>query len=182
MGGGGVTTAPLAIVLADKASSLSPMIRDLHLGNATRRFAGQVTVKAGAGLARFAAKLAGFPQPMQDAPFRLEIAADDRGERWTRWFGPCTTTSTLRATADGLEERFGPITTVLQPAVKQDGRLSFTTGAARFLIVPLPQWLAPQGRVAIWEREDRYHFDITGDLPAFGRAIRYVGWLAPEAA
>jgi len=176
-----LTEGPLAQVLGDKCAALDPVIAALHCGHTRRSFQGRVTVTRGSGFSGLAARIAGFPSPMEQAPFALEIVPQQGSERWTRKFGEATTTSVLRVKDGQLHERFGPITTVLAPQIASDGGLNFQTGAAWALFLPLPHCLAPRGTVAISLRNGCYVFDITGAVPLFGAAIRYQGWLEPVA-
>lgn len=169
--------SPLVEVMGEETASLLPTIQHLHCATSPRQFEGQVTVTVGKGLARLAARLAGFPPPMQFAAFALKISPTRQGETWTRFFAGHKTVSTLCAKQGQLFERFGPITTILRPHLQDDGNIRFHTGRAWFLGVPLPTFLSPRGEVSVETQNDRYVFDITGDLPLTGRIVRYRGWL-----
>jgi len=171
---------PLAQVLGARSAGLASSVAALHTVPGHRRFRGRATVKRGQGWGLLAAMVAGFPPPMQDAEFLVEVVPEGNVERWIRRFGRAQTVSVLWAEGAELRERFGPVTTTLSPEVRPDGTLLMGTGAAAALKVPLPGWLAPKGDASVWDEDGRYVFDIGGYVPLVGRVIHYQGWLQPE--
>jgi len=88
------------------------------------------------------------------------------------------TLSHLRATPQGMSERFGPMTFLLGLAVT-NGALHFPVRAGRFLGLPMPPFLCPQSIAREYEAEGRFWFDVELRAPLTGRmTVHYRGCLA----
>ena len=59
--------------------------------------------------------------------------------------------------------------------VDDAGRLILQLVASRILGIPQPRWLAPRCFAVETGSYGKFTFDITVDLPIFGRLIRYWG-------
>lgn len=183
---GVIRQSPLESVLGARFHHLMPQLRQLHGGRALN-WKGQATVDAPRSpVARLLARLFGLPAETQKAPIAFDITPQpDGSETWQRHFADCTMVSSLRAGTDGtaLEERFGPVTLIMVPEVRED-RLNFVCkGAYLGGKLRLPGFLTPRAKAVIWQDEaGRYRFDIASELPLIGRLTRYQGWMRPDTA
>ncbi|KIC13807.1 DUF4166 domain-containing protein [Leisingera sp. ANG-Vp] len=163
-------------MIASQALGVPPVLMRFH-AEPPAHCEGRVTVEGGSRWARLLAGLAGFPPPMAQTRFRLEIRAHDKGHIWQRSFGKYRTRSHLRfdARRGRAVERFGPIE--LELAVRlQQGALLVSVEEARLFGLPLPRALCPQSTSAEFETpEGHLGFDISASLPRIGLLVRYHG-------
>ncbi|GGL60201.1 DUF4166 domain-containing protein [Wenxinia marina] len=172
---------PFRAALGAAWGDLPAPVRAVHGGAPERRFAGRAEViRAPGALAGAALRVGGFPPATNDIGFTLHIAPGQGGEVWRRRFGAHETISVLAWDArQGLRERFGAVTCVLAPRVK-DGRLTMEVVRAWAVrALPLPAALTPASAIEVGASGDRYLFDIAATLPGGRALIRYRGWLAP---
>jgi len=174
---------PFETVLGAQFHHLNAQIRQLHGGRAPV-WRGQVSVETGRGLlSRLAARLAGLPPQMENAPFVIGIEGHADGtETWTRQFGAHRTRSRIAAGADGthLEESFGAVQLRLLAQVKVDA-LHVSVSEAHAFGVRVPGALTPRSACNIWQDEaGRYRFDIKATLGTRTPIVRYFGWLRPD--
>ena len=175
---------PFESALGARFHHLQPQIRQLHGGRAPD-WAGDVTVRRSGGvLGWFVARLSGFPESMDKAPFKIRVEPTENGERWLRLFGQTQTVSTLGWTKEGgLQETLGPIQLDLTASVKADSLLVQVANARIFATVLLPNFLTPKTSAKIWQDEaGRYRFDIKASFPLIGQVLHYEGWLRPATA
>ncbi|WGW02330.1 SDR family oxidoreductase [Tropicibacter oceani] len=165
-------------VLGSDFAKLPAEIRETHLTAGQSRWEGRSTVTRGTGAwPRLLALLFGFPPAAPDMAVTVTKSADTQGETWERRFGERRFRSFLRATPDGMTERFGPFTFTLGLRV-QDGALLYPVKAGRIGPIPLPRWLLPVSEASETVNEGRFHFDVALRAPITGALIvRYRGWL-----
>jgi len=140
---------------------------------------GSVSVTGGTRWARLLAALAGFPPPMAETRFGLDVAPQGSGHVWQRSFGKYLTRSHLRfdPRKGRAVERFGPIELELS-ARAQQGALLVSVEKARLFGLPLPRLLCPQSASAEYETpEGHLGFDISASLPRIGLLVRYQGYI-----
>ncbi|WP_044008417.1 DUF4166 domain-containing protein [Leisingera methylohalidivorans] len=144
---------------------------------------GRVKVAGGGRWARLLAGLAGFPPPMAETRFRLDVTPQGPGHVWRRGFGKFLTRSHLRYDPQSgrAVERFGVVELELSVSVQQ-GAMVVAVDKARLFGVPLPQALCPQSVSTEFETpEGHLGFDISASLPRIGLLVRYSGYLVlPE--
>ncbi len=118
----------------------------------------------------------GFPSPGNHA-LRVDFTTRHGVERWTRTFGTRTFTSELSAAKGQLVERFGPFRFQFDLPVDDTG-LSMQMRGWSVFGIPLPMILSPRTTAREWEKDERFHFDVSIALPLIGPVVRYRGWLA----
>lgn len=163
--------------------SVPDVVRDLHVGDAPRRFTGWVVIEGGNALARLVARLAGFPRPAGRAPFMLDIAPHpDGGHVWTRHFTQRMTRSRLRYDAQRgrAVESFGPLRIEMSLSAR-NGVLLIEVARLRLAGLPLPAILTPRSTSREYQSDGRFGFDIGASLPGLGLLIRYRGELSAES-
>jgi len=169
-----------ARVLAADFASLPPSLRRLHDGRAIRVHHGEGEVRRGRGAgSRLCAALTRLP-PEGTHAVTVEIAADERGETWTRTFGTHRMRSRLWIDRAVLRERLGLVTFAFRLDADAVG-LSWHVIGARMLGIALPlRWFAD-----VCAREfaidGRYAFEIHAALPLVGLLVSYTGWLDVDA-
>ncbi|HEX2888816.1 SDR family oxidoreductase [Vineibacter terrae] len=164
--------------------SLPASIRRLHDISAGAVWQGRAEVGGAQGLlARFAARLFGFPATAKEVPVTVAFDVRDGVETWRRTFGRHTFRS-LQYAGTGREqglivERFGVVAFAMRAMVSPQG-IDLRLESGRVLGLTLPRFLWP--RIAACERVDsagRFRFDVSIGLPVLGRLVRYRGWLVP---
>lgn len=172
-----------AKVLGPAFHDLPPEVRTTHDTADCSRWQGAARVTRGRGLwPRLIAALFGFPPAAEAVPVTVTKVATDRGETWMRRFGQRSFRSHLAATPQGLTERFGPFTFLLDLHLAE-GALWFPVRSARIGPVPLPSWLLPRSLASEGVVEGRFHFDVALFAPLTGALIvRYEGWLTQAPA
>lgn len=154
-------------------------VRAAHAVDPASDLKGRVDVEPAANwLARLVARVFGFPPPGEDLPAEVTIERDGDGEVWIRRFGGREFRSYLNAANGMLTERFGAITFDLDARADKRG-FSLMIDQGRIGAMPLPRFLTPNTSAsADVDREGRYRFDVTIELPFIGRLVGYSGWLA----
>lgn len=144
------------------------------------RWSGKASIARGTGLlARLIALVFRSPQPDEHVPVTALKTPTSKGEIWDRRFGAGLFRSHLRLTPNGMTERFGPMTFLLNLQVA-GAALHFRVVAGRFLGLPIPRVLLPQSIAREYEVDGRFHFDVALHAPLRGGLIvRYPGYLAP---
>jgi uncharacterized protein DUF4166 len=161
-------------------NDLGPACQAIHECHAT--FAGRITVTLSRNLAlKWLARLAGFPDDIQDARFFFTTKSRGISEQWVRSIGRHDMTSTLWQTPDGLlAERMGPITAISAPEVKEGG-VELSLQRLRMLGLPVPRALWPSIITREEDQDGQYHFDIRIGLPLTGsQFVAYSGFLLPS--
>jgi hypothetical protein len=168
-------------LLAAQFDTLPPKVRALHERSGLRRYHGKVEVERGGG---WASRLCGWATRLPRAgkgALRVEIDADEGGERWARVIAGKPMRSRLWARDALLREQLGLVRFAFRLQVEDlpgAGRaVIWRVAQVRALGLPLPaRWFA---RVSAreYEREHRYRFDVTASLPRIGLLVHYRGWL-----
>jgi len=151
-----------------------------HQGDGHAVWEGRCDVERGRGpIKAIILAIAGFPPAGQGVLLRMETDTHAGQSRWTRSFGGRKMVSSQRLTPGGIEERFGPIR-ITMALIARDGGLDVKVVHLSVLGLPLPRRLLPRSVSREYQdAEGRFCFDISGDIPLFGRLIRYHGWLRP---
>ncbi|HKH33024.1 MAG TPA: DUF4166 domain-containing protein [Beijerinckiaceae bacterium] len=165
---------------------LPAMTQAIHRPDPLLLLRGTAAATGGASpIARFVARLFGFPGTTGELPVRVVIERHGAGERWTRIFGDKTFVSFLDspdAGASSIAERFGIMTFRVALGLDEKG-LSFTPVKGWIGPVPLPRWMLP--RVTAHESvtlDDAHHFDVRISLPVLGVLVHYRGALRIDEA
>jgi hypothetical protein len=174
------TRSAIARVLGDAFSRLPAEVRAAHCGG-TLLLTGRANADVGSGcVPALIRALFGFPRSGRDMPVTIAFATDPSGrDSWRRDFDGRRYSSTMQAGsgryAGLLVERQQIFTWVFQLVVDDAGRLILKLVASRILGIPQPRWLAPRCSAVETGSDGKFTFDITADLPIFGRLIRYWG-------
>ena len=160
---------------------LPPAVRASHDHAGPRRWVGTATITRGHGLlARAIALVFRFPKAGKAVPLTVLKTPADTGEVWDRRFGTGLFRSHLRLTPQGLTERFGPMTFLLQ-LQSTDGALHYPVVAGRCLGLPIPRFLLPLSIAREYELAGQFRFDVALHAPLRGGLIvRYAGFLVPD--
>jgi NAD(P)-dependent dehydrogenase (short-subunit alcohol dehydrogenase family) len=170
-------------VLGSAFATLPEPIRATHLTAGISRWQGRASVSRGTGwFSRFLATLFRFPPASEDIAVEVTKDATALGETWTRRFGTRTFRSHLKATAQGMTERFGPFTFRLGLTVR-DGALHYPVAAGRIGPIPLPRWMLPGSETREYVANGRFHFDVRLLAPVTGGLmVHYRGHLDETAS
>lgn len=171
-----------AAALGAAFDALPGPVRELHQPPGRVEMVGEAEVADAEGiLARFAARLFGFPRAAARAPVRVTVERLPKGERWTRRIGGSRFRSMLVLGRRGgeVEERFGPFRFNL--VLQADGSgLRMEAVRWRFGPVPLPRSLAPRGvGEECVDAAGRFRFAVEIGFGRLGRLVHYAGWLIP---
>ena len=152
-------------------------MRALHCAGGTRTYRGAATVSRGRGwLSRVCGWATRLPTAARDVALRVEIAADDGGETWTRRFGVHTMRSRLCARGPLLRERLGMVTFGFALSANA-GVLCWTVCEVRVLGLRCPTRWFSGVHASESEREGRYWFEVRATMPLVGELVHYQGWL-----
>ncbi|OBY24447.1 DUF4166 domain-containing protein [Leisingera sp. JC1] len=169
-------------IIAAKSLQVPPALMRFHAEPPERSF-GVVRVEGGNRWAQLLARLAGFPPPMPQTRFRLDVTPQGNGHIWRRVFGKHQTRSVLRydARRGRALERIGPVELELSVRMQQ-GALKVSVEKARLFGFPLPKVLCPESASMEYETQQGHlGFDIAASLPRVGLLVRYTGHIAlPE--
>ncbi|WP_291735162.1 DUF4166 domain-containing protein [Leisingera sp. F5] len=169
-------------IIAAQELEVPPVLLRFH-AQPPERSHGMVKVEGGGRWARLLAGLAGFPPPMAETRFRLDVTPQGNGHVWRRSFRKFLTRSHLRYDPQKgrAVERFGLVELDLAVSVQQ-GAMVVSVEKARLFGLPLPQALCPQSASTEFETpEGHLGFDISASLPRIGLLVRYSGYLVlPE--
>lgn len=172
-------------LLGPKYRALPPAVQRMHQVSGELHAAGMGSVERGRNpLSRFIAWFLGMPKPGTWVPVHITFKGEGDGEWLIRDYGgtELVTHQGRGAGADAgkLLEGFGPIRVVISLDV-EDGALTFTLTAARFLGMPLPRALWPRLKACESEVDGWYVSYVDVGLPLIGRLIRYCCRIRPEA-
>ena len=168
-------------VLGSAWDDLPEQILALHDVSGIRVFEGRARVTRGSSiLARLLGRVIGFPPAADDVPLRVRMNADGERERWTRDFDGHKFSSVMsvgKKRASGLIcERFGPAQFAIA-LVLENGGLKYVPRRWTLLGIPMPLYLAPQGKMLEYVEDDIFHFHVELKLPIIGNIVTYQGWL-----
>jgi hypothetical protein len=175
-----VTRSAIACVLGDQFDRLPLEVRTAHSGE-TLLLIGQANADVASGwVPALIRTLFGFPRPGRDMPVTIAFSTDAVGrDSWRRDFDGRRYASTMEAgsgrRAGLLVERQQLFTWVFRLSVDAGRRLTLELIAADMLGIPMPRALAPRCHAFETGAGGKFTFDITVDLPVFGRLIRYWG-------
>lgn len=166
-----------ALLGGEAFDALPPTLVALHRAHGLQRYVGEVEVARGAGLlSRLCAAATRLPIAGTE-PITVEIDAQGLRETWTRHVGRHAMRSRLRAGDGLLLERLGLVEFGFRLAVDA-GAITWTVRRVRVLgVLPLPLGWFRQVHARESERDGRYCFDVSADLPLAGLLVRYRGWL-----
>ena len=153
---------------------LDSPVRDVH-GGSSKRLRGTATVTRGRSLlARALCAIASLPGSTERVAVEVQIAANGRVERWTRYFGDNRPMrSTLRQDRDSLVERLGPVLFRFRLR-ERDGGIDWTLKRVSALGIGLPlRWF--RVRASSGGRAGLYAFAVEVALIRVGLIIRYEG-------
>ena len=158
-------------------SALPDLIQRAHHG--TTRLSGTAQVERGRGLGGLLALMLRLPRSNPKA--ELVVVAWHFPDQivWTRTFDDRTFESTFVKDDDFLVEKLGPFSLYLQP-MAEGGRLVYRLIATQLGPIPLPRVLAPSMNAWETEKDGKYAFEVSVNLPIVGRLIRYSGTLDLE--
>ena len=170
-------------VLGEAWNDLPEPIRAMHDLRGTLIAEGRASVERGSGLlARIVAMIFQFPPAAGDVPVRVTFRAEDGREVWQREFGRYRFSSIQEEGCGAFErllcERFGPFSFGLA-LVMANGRLRLVARGWRFLGIPLPTALVPNGEAYEHADDGRFNFHVEIRQRFIGLIVRYQGWLIP---
>lgn len=181
-----MTGSAIARVLGDAFDHLPVEVRTAH-GGETLLLAGRANADIGPGwVTALIRGLFGFPRSGRDMPVTIAFSTDAKGrDSWQRDFDGRKYSSTMEAGsaryAGLLVERQQLFTWVFRLTVEND-QLILELVSSAILGIAQPRWLAPRCLAFETGAAGKFTFDITVDLPIFGRLIRYWGAMDLPAA
>lgn len=156
---------------------LPDMVQRAHRG--TIRLSGTARVERGKGLGGLVATLMRLPKsnPAADLIVTAWHFADQMV--WSRSFDGRVFESTFKKDDDFLVEQMGPLSLFLQP-MAEGGRLVYRLIATHIGPIALPRGFAPSMTAWEGEKDGKYEFEVSVNLPLLGRLVRYSGSLDLE--
>ncbi|MQQ09678.1 DUF4166 domain-containing protein [Epibacterium sp. SM1979] len=166
-------------VLGKDFDALPPHVRATHETYDIGRWQGQASVRRGSSMwSKALTMLFQFPPATDRIAVEVTKTVTAHGETWERNFGGHRFRSHLKATPQGMTERFGPFTFCLGLKV-EEGSLHFPVLSARLGPLPLPKWLLPVSIAREYEADDQFHFDVKLLAPITHRLlVHYRGQLS----
>ena len=165
------------LVLGDDFDRLPPRVRRLHARDDRRVYRGAAHVARGGGwLSRVIGAAASLPPAGDSTQVDVVIEPWRGGERWTRQFGDARMRSRLWTSGGLLRERLGLVTFDFKLGIEGDALVWRVIGA-HGLGVPLPSSLFGRVVARECERDGRYRFEVSAELPVVGLLVHYSGWL-----
>lgn len=170
----------VARVLGGAFDRLPAEVRSVHSGE-TLLLTGRAHADVGRGwIPAVIRTLFGFPRPGRDMPVSIAFSTDAIGrDSWRRNFDGRRYSSRMEPgtgrRAGLLVERQQLFTWIFHLSVDAERRLILEVVAADFLGIPIPRGLTPRCHAFETGADGRFTFDITVDIPVFGRLIRYWG-------
>jgi len=175
-----MSRSAVARVLGDAFADLPAEVQSAHCGEMLL-LTGKANADVGPGcIPALIRTLFGFPRPGRDMPVSIAFSTDAAGrDSWRRDFDGRRYSSRMEPgsgrRAGLLVERQQLFTWVFRLSVDADRRLILDVVAADILGMPIPWALAPRCHAFETGADGRFTFDITVDLPVFGRLIHYSG-------
>lgn len=170
----------LARVLGDAFTRLPAEVRTAH-GGETLLLTGKANADVGPGwITALIRATFGFPRAGRDMPVTIAFSTDASGrDYWRRDFDGRKYASRMEVGAGRdaglLVERQQIFTWIFRLSVDAERRLILEVVACAVLGIPMPRWLSPRCFAFETGAVGRFTFDITVDVPVFGRLIRYWG-------
>ena len=158
-------------------------IRELHDVDGIGQFAGRASVIPGRSpLAKLIGRVAGFPGGAGDIPLQVKIKSVNGREHWSRDFDGHEFSSVMSVGSGRFShlvcEKFGPANFSMA-LLWENGRLNYLPRGWAFLGIPMPRFLAPQGKTYEYVADGKFHFSVKVTLPIIGHVVTYKGWLSP---
>lgn len=171
--------ALFAQVLGSAFDDLPEPIRATHSTEKLSRWEGRASVRRGVDLwSSVLAWIFGFPSATSDVAVSVTKTVVNGGETWVRCFGAQHFRSHLRATPEGMWERFGLFAFLLD-LKHLDGELLYPLKAGRLGPIPLPLWALPQSIAREFVQDASFHFDVKLLAPLTGKLlVHYQGYLS----
>jgi len=173
-------SSAIARVVGEAFAMLPVEVRTAHGGE--RLFlTGKASADVGSGwIAALIRAVFGFPRAGRDMPVAIAFSTDASGrDYWRRDFDGREYASRMEAGAGRyaglLVERQQLFTWIFQLNVDEERRLILEVVACAVLGIPMPRWLSPRCFAFETGAAGRFTFDITVDVPIFGRLIHYWG-------
>ncbi|HEY4211827.1 MAG TPA: DUF4166 domain-containing protein [Steroidobacteraceae bacterium] len=170
-------------ILGTSWQRLAQPIQQLHSVRQARTFCGHCTVRRGRNpLARFVARVTGFPKQGVDRPLTVRLEPHGNGERWTRSCDGRTFSSTQTAGRGGSEwlarETFGPVS--VDMALLQEGsNLRYVIRRWALCGIPLPLAWGPRSKALESVHDGLFKFDVEISHALTGLIVHYSGTLRP---
>ena len=165
-------------LLGEAFDAMPAAVRAVHGLASHGRFRGRGRARGDGGLPALVRWGLGMPGPGLHPDLEVEIAADARGETWTRHFGRMSFRSHLRdrKPVGRFAETVGPLAFVFDAEPDAKGfRWRFVEW--RLGPVPLPRPLAPRIHARSFARDGVYRFSVVVAHPWMGILLAYAGRL-----
>lgn len=162
-------------ILGPEFERLAPRVREVHAGD-TLQLRGVATVTRGTALlGRLIGRLASLPDAQAEAPARIELVVEGRGETWTRHFGDSRPMRSRLHARDGLlVERLGPARLAFQ-LHESSGAIVWQLESVSFFGIPAPRsWFAAT-TARSYQQHGQYCFEVAVALPLIGHLVGYRG-------
>ena len=156
---------------------LPDLVQRAHRG--TIRLSGTASVERGRGLGGLVAAIMGLPKSNPKADLVVTAWHFPDQMVWSRSFDGRVFESTFTRDEDFLVERMGPLSLYLQPMC-EGGRLVYRLIATQIGPFTLPRFFAPSMTAWESEKDGKYAFEVSVNLPFLGRLVRYSGALDLE--
>lgn len=168
-------------VLGCTLDTLPNAVQKLHGVRTPTSFSGRASVSRGRGLlARSIARIARFPETVDDVPVTVKITPQAGTETWERDFNGHMFSSELRPGVGRFEglmcERFGPVGFGIALVVEGD-RLRWILRRWSLLGIPMPKWMMPCGDMHETVVDGKFVFHVEICMPFIGHVVTYTGWL-----
>jgi hypothetical protein len=127
------------------------VLREFHAAAGERRATGKVAIRHERP---WLARLVGFPAAGNDILVRLQVAATENEEVWTRWFGDSKRRTIQWAAGDFLVEKAGPVRIDFHIFADESGmRFESKSASLWGISVPLRIDAWARGAGGAWEIE-----------------------------
>jgi hypothetical protein len=156
---------------------LPDVVQRAHRG--TIRLFGNAKVERGSGLGGLIALIMRLPRSNPKADLIVTAWHFPEKMVWSRSFDGRVFESTFRRDDDFLVEQMGPLSLFMQPMC-EGGRLVYRLIATQIGPITLPRMLAPSMTAWEGEKDGKYTFEVSVNLPFLGRLVRYSGSLDLE--
>ena len=168
-------------VLASAWAELPAEVRQLHDVEDLTRYAGRARVSRGRSpLARLIGRVVGFPPSGEEVAVEVTMSAANGREYWQRNFAGHKFSSIMSEGkgryANLIREKFGPVHFAMA-LMLDDGRLNYVPRGWTLFGIPMPTFLAPQGKMCEFVEDDKFHFHVEIKAPIIGHIVTYQGWL-----
>ena len=173
-------------LLGSEYDRLPPQIRAMHDFHGRLEAVGRARIERGESwFCRLLAGLLGLPKAGDNVAFALVLENNREREVWHCNFSGVKLLSAHEVgrgkDAGLLIERFGPFSCPVHVPVVPNG-LNHELRGIRLFGVPLPHFLWPRMLAGESVVDGQFVFDMTFDLPFFGRLIRFRGSVTPTVA